>query len=474
MENTLPKIAIIGRPNVGKSSLFNRFLGVKTALVHDRPGITRDRKYETLTFPNESALTLVDTAGLEEGAKNLASRMNNIAQQAIDEADAIMFVIDGSVGITPADQSLAKIVQKANKPILFVINKADTKACIENQAEFYSLGFKELFLVSAAHGIGIRDVMEALEAYAQLPVQGQHVDVDEPGFIPLEEGEEDEETIEEIWRPEWLRLAIVGRPNAGKSTLVNAFLGEERMLTGDEAGLTRESNSSRTVLQGHGYELVDTAGLRKKAKVAPHKVEGLSATDTLTTIAKAHVVLLLLDATEPFEKQDKTIAAHVVDEGKPLIIGLNKWDLVKDKNALLEEMSFMLEKSFAQVKEVPVVHLSALKNKNLNALLKPIEELYNLWNMRISTGRLNRFLRDATTSHPPPLTKDHRPVKMKYISQSGVRPPTFKIWCNRPKAVPVSYVRYLSNAMREVFALKGIVFRVHTTAGYNPYDNSSK
>lgn len=455
---TYNKVAVIGRPNVGKSSIFNRLIGKKAAMVHDTAGITRDRKYGTMDLTDELYLTLIDTAGFEEGTrKDLAKRMNEISSAAMDEATAILFVIDGSAGVTPLDRGLARLVQQADKPVIFVANKADTKACLENSAEFYALGLGAPLLVSAEHNTGFADILAALKPFAAVK---ENIDLEE-------EADEPEEDVP--YRPDWLRLAIVGRPNAGKSTLVNQLLGENRMLTGDEAGLTRESNATRIVLQDEGYELIDTAGLRRKARVAEDKIEGLSASDAIESIAGAHAVILMLDATQPFEHQDRTIAAHVVKEGKPLVIALNKWDLVQGKKELLEEMQYMLERNFAQVKGVPLVTMSALKGFRLERLMAPVEHLYSLWNTRISTGRLNRFLEAAVEAHPPPMTKDHRPVKMKYMTQSGARPPTFKVWCNRPQAVPVSYVRYLSNGLREAFNLEGIVFRINTTSSENPY-----
>lgn len=473
------KVAVIGRPNVGKSSIFNRLVGHRAALVHDAPGITRDRKYAEVTFPDDTALSLIDTAGFEEESHgDLTTRMNEVSQKAMAEAAAIVFVIDGSVGVTGADEGLARLVQQANKPVIFVANKADTKACLENSGEFYSLGFDAPLLVSAAHNMGFADLLAAIKPFAatvdNVPVEEDHPEENFPqppeGLEGAPEDALTEDTEEEeVYRPDWMRLTIVGRPNAGKSTLVNQLLQEDRMLTGAEAGLTRESNATRIELLGHGYELIDTAGLRKKARVAEHKIEGLSASDAIESIARAHGVILMMDATQPWEHQDKTIAAHVVGEGKPLVIVLNKWDLVEDKKGTLDEVAFMLERNFSQVRGIPLVTMSALKGFKLERLLKPVEHLYTLWNTRISTGKLNRFLQDAVAAHPPPMTKDHRPVKMKYMTQSATRPPTFKVWCNRPQAVQVSYVRYLANAMREAFALDGIVFRIHTTSSENPY-----
>ncbi len=470
--NTNKQVAVIGRPNVGKSSIFNRLVGYKAALVHDQPGITRDRKYAELKIGDES-VELIDTAGFEEGEKQvLTQRMNDISSAAMAEAVAVMFVVDGAAGVTAADQGLARLIKQANKPVILVINKADTKAANENMYNFYSLGFDDPILVSAAHNAGFSDVIEALKPFAKVT---HNVDLEPQEPAPYFEDiiEDEDENIEAPYRPDWMRVAIVGRPNAGKSTLVNRLTGESRMMTGDEAGLTRESNSTRWEHDGLGYELIDTAGLRRKAKI-DDVVEKMSASDAIHSVAKAHVVVLLLDANHPFEFQDKTIAAHVVGEGKPLIIALNKWDSVKNKDEILDEMNFMLEKEFSQVKKVPLVTMSALNGKGVETLMGPIEELYRLWNIRIGAGKLNRFLSDAVIGHPPPLTKDHKPVKLKFMAQTGVRPPTFKIWCNRPQAVHVSYLRYLSNGMRQMFGLEGIVFRLITEAGDNPYSTKKR
>ncbi len=467
------KVAVIGRPNVGKSSIFNRLVGYKAALVHDTPGVTRDRKYAQVLM-GEQAVELIDTAGFEEGGKQeLTRRMNEISKKAMDEAAAVLFVVDGNAGLTPADEGLARLVKQANKPVIFVINKADTKATIANVNEFYQLGFDEPILVSAAHNSGFPDILDALLPFAQVISDiSIEEEIDTSGIDGMDPETIEEEIVveeEKPYRPDWLRITIVGRPNAGKSTLVNQLLGEERMMTGDQAGLTRESTITRWETEGVGYELIDTAGLRKKARIDDDSIEKMSASDAIRAVGQAHVVILLLDATCPFEHQDKTIAAHVVGEGKPLIIALNKWDLVKDKKELLDEMGFMLEKSFSQVRGVPLIPISALSGKGVQDLLKPVEHLYRLWNIRIGTSKLNAFLRDALEAHTPPMTSDHRPVKMKYMVQSSVRPPTFKIWCNRPQAVQVSYLRYLTNGMRKVFKLDGIVFRLVTMSGENPY-----
>ena len=470
---TAPRIAIIGRPNVGKSSIFNRLVGYQAALVHNQPGITRDRKYGYIQRGDQE-LELIDTAGFEEGERaDLARRMNDISMAAMAESVAVIFVIDGAAGVTPADESLARLVQRANRPVIFVMNKGDTKAAHENIHETYSLGFDEPVMVSAAHNAGFGELMEKIWPYAAPKAEVDVLLPDELENLPedLEEAALIEDEVSEpvsMPLPEVMRLAIVGRPNAGKSTLVNQLLGHARMLAGPEAGLTRESVSSRWEYDGQLYELLDTPGLRRKARITD-KVEQMSASDALDAVRRAHVVVLVVDATQPLEHQDKTIAELVLDDGKPLVIALNKWDLVDAKEELLTEVAFMMERGLAQVKNIPLVPISAISGTGIKDLFPPIQELYRLWNIRIGTGQLNRFLAGAVAAHQPALTKDHKSVKMKFMAQVRTRPPTFHVWCNRPQAVQPSYVRYLTNGLRETFGLHGIVLRVHTTTGKNPY-----
>jgi GTP-binding protein len=466
-------VAIIGRPNVGKSTLFNRLIGARKALVHDRPGVTRDRHYGYALVKGGS-VRVVDTAGYEEGtAEVIAKRMNDISAAAVAEADAVLFVIDGRAGVTPLDEGLARLLKKSGKPVTVVINKVDTKASDQNLHEVYRLGFGDPLLVSAEHGIGTPDVLSALMPYAGDPTlveddekaPNTHGEVED--FIPDEEIDEDEALKRRRERP--LRLTIVGRPNAGKSTLINRLVGQERMMTGPEAGLTRESLSTEWVFEGQKFELVDTAGLRRKARITD-RVEQLGASSAIRAIENADVVVLLLDATMPFEHQDQTIAARVIDEGKPLIIALNKWDRVKDKEKLLDEMRYQLDTGLSQVKNIPMVAISALTGMGMHRLLKPVLDVYDLWHKRIPTGQLNRFLQGAVEAHHPPMSSTGKAVKLKYMAQTGIRPPTFTVVCNLPKAVTGAYLRYLTNGLREAFALHGIVLRVRTRGGSsNPY-----
>lgn len=444
----LPRIALLGRPNVGKSTLFNRLIGRKKALVDNQPGITRDRHYENITV-NGHEFTLVDTAGYDVGNRDeLARKLNKISEDALKEADAAVLVIDGLDGVTPIESSLAKLVHKSGKPALVVITKMDAKAAAKTPDETYSLGFGEPVGVSAEHNIGVHSLEQALLQLVQ-------------DKLPEPDAEAEDKT---------LRLTIVGRPNAGKSTLVNQILGQERMLTGPQAGLTRESLATRWEHNGRIFELVDTAGLRKKARIDDH-VEKMSASSTIDAIDKAHVVILVLDATAPFEQQDRTIASRAVNEGKPLIIALNKWDLVEDKNATMLDVKWLLSHSLSQVRGVPTVTMSALRGKGVMDLFPVVERLFDLWNIRLTTGDVNRVLEGLVQAHAHPLNKSHKFVKIKYGAQLGQRPPTFGLWCNRPEDVTDAYIRYIQNGFREAFGLDGIVIRFVTKGGKNPYAN---
>ena len=458
------KVALIGRPNVGKSSLFNRLLGRRKALVDDQPGLTRDRHYADLDL-NAGRLALIDTAGLEEGSKaSLAQRLNQISREAIAEADAVIFVVDGAVGLTPADQDLARMLKKSGKPVMLVSNKSDTKRSADHQADLLRLGFGPAIQLSAEHGIGLPDLVEALSAYATLPPpenESQETPTADPDTPPP-------------GLPSPLRLTIVGRPNAGKSTLVNALLGQERMLTGPEAGLTRDSIATQWTVGGQLYELVDTAGLRRKAKIVDD-VERMSATASIHSIDHADAVILVLDATQSFEHQDRTIAAKLADMGKPLVVALNKWDLVEDKDKTAKTIRDELNRGLSQVKDVPMVPISALTGQGVRRLLGPVENLVLLAQTRLGTGALNRFLEKMVDAHNPPVTPSGRRLKLKYITQVAVNPPTFAVFCNQPADMPDSYLRYLSNGLREEFELRGIVLRLFARGGGdNPYAPKGK
>lgn len=442
------KVAIVGRPNVGKSTLLNKLVGKRIALVTDLAGLTRDRRYEQVEKLG-TAFTFIDTAGLEEGEKGLADRLNKISEAAFKEADVILFVVDGTVGVTHADQTIARKLRKAGRPVVVVVNKMDVTKAQAGLDEAARLGWPKQG-VSAEHSLGLNDLWATLKEYAK------------------DDGKEAIAVVEGAEKPKKpLKIAIVGRPNAGKSTLVNHLVGEDRMLTGPEAGLTRESISSHIMWKDTAVEVVDTAGLRKKAKITEH-AEKISASSSINAIEEADVVVLMMDARQPFEHQDRTLAAYAVDHGKPLVLALNKWDLVENKDAVLKEMTFQAEEGLSQVKDIPIVTLSAEKGQGVDKLLAPIKKVYEAWHSEIGTGELNRWLRDMLEIQPPPRRKN-RALKIKYMTQIATRPPTFSMWVNMPDQMPESYLRFLSNQLRAAYNLYGIVLRFKMKGGENPY-----
>lgn len=443
-----PRVVITGRPNVGKSTLFNRLTGRKDAIVDAQAGVTRDsRVFEANldNFPYE----LVDTAGIELGVEGMASRLNELAEAAVESSDVILFMVDGKDGVTSADEELSTRIRAFNKPIIPVVNKSDVKKSEDTLYEIYSLGFEYAVSISSAHGKGIDDLYMHLQPLLEAAL----------AEMTVEEEAEDEKAV--------LPLCIIGRPNAGKSTLVNQLLQSNRMLTGPEAGLTRESIGSLWEVDGHLVELVDTPGVRKKGKVN-EDLEQMSVTGAMGAMAKSEAVVLMIDATQAFEKQDAILASHAVDKGKPLIIALNKWDLVKDKNNAIEEIKFRLEHSFSQVKGVPFIPMSALKGKGVENILPTMLELHKKWQTRIPTSQLNRFLEGMLEENPPPMRKNRR-MKIKYMSQIDSEPPTFALFCNMPEELQSSYVRYLQNGLREAFDLYGIVLHMKVMGSKNPY-----
>jgi GTP-binding protein len=438
-------VAIVGRPNVGKSSLFNRLVGKRLALVSDMPGLTRDRREAEADLGGRS-VTLIDTAGLEEAdADALPTRMRQQSEAAIADADLILFVVDARAGVTPADEVFAEMARRSGKPILLAANKAEGRAGEAGAMEAYALGLGEPLAVSAEHGEGLSDL--AGEIRAQMG--------EERG--PTEDADGD--------RP--IKVAIVGRPNAGKSTLVNALFGAERMITGPEAGITRDSISVDLTWRNRALRLFDTAGLRRKARI--HELaEQLSASDALRAIRFAEVVVLLLDADCPLEKQDLTIADLVAQEGRALVIGVNKWDTVEDVNAKLREIREQVTRLLPQVKGVTIAPVSALRLKGLDRLMNAVFEAYDVWNRRIATSQLNRWLIDAVGSHPPPAAQGKR-IRLRFMTQPNARPPTFVAFCSKPDDLPESYKRYLVNGLREQFDLPGTPIRLHLRKGDNPY-----
>ena len=447
-----PTVAIVGRPNVGKSTLFNRLVGKKLALVDDRPGVTRDRR-EGEARLGDLEFRIIDTAGLEESTEeSLLGRMRAQTEAAIEDADVILFIIDARVGILPADRPFAEMVRRSGRPVILVANKAEGGAGMAGAYDAFSLGLGDPVPLSAEHGEGLADLFEALMPYFP---------------DPNEEGEEEEEDPN---KP--LQVAIVGRPNAGKSTLINRMVGEDRLLTGPEAGITRDSISIDWQWRGRSIKLFDTAGLRKRARVED-KLEKLSVADALRAVRFAEVVVILLDATIPFEKQDLTIVDLVEQEGRALVIGVNKWDLVADQPGLLKDLKEKATRLLPQVRGAPVVPLSGLAGSGIDPLMKAVLQVYETWNRRISTAKLNQWLGEATGANPPPAVSGRR-IKIRYMTQVKSRPPHFAVFGNQLDALPKSYTRYLVNGLREAFELPGTPIRISLRTGQNPYDKERK
>ena len=455
-------VAVIGRPNVGKSTLFNRLSGTHHAIVDDTPGVTRDRREGDASI-SDMEFRLIDTAGLENSYDDsLESRMRQQTEIAFDEADVALFLVDGRAGITPVDEHFAAWLRTRKTPVLLVVNKCEGKAAQAGLLESYSLGLGEPIPFSAEHGQGLSELYDALEPYAdkfRLDHADQDSDIlEEAGDEIDEEDEPDDGT---------LKLAIIGRPNVGKSTMVNKLIGEERMLTGPEAGITRDAIAVSWEYKDRLIRLVDTAGLRRKARIR-EKLEDMSVGDTLRSIRFAEVVVLVLDANAVLDKQDLTIARHVTEEGRALIIVVNKWDMVKDREASLGRLSDRLQTSLPQVRGVPIVTCSAKTGRGLNKLMPGVLKAYKTWNTRISTGALNRWLTAMTESHPPPIANGRR-IKIRYMTQAKTRPPTFVLFSGRAHQLPTAYSRYLINGLRETFGMEGIPIRMYARKGDNPY-----
>jgi GTP-binding protein len=450
--------AIVGRPNVGKSTLFNRLVGKRLAIVDDTPGVTRDRRRGEAHI-GELAFAVIDTAGFDDArGQSLAARMREQTEQAVGEADAVLFVIDARAGLTPLDSSFAAWLRKSGKPVILLANKSEGKGGEAGRMEASRLGLGDAIAVSAEHGEGLGDLYDALAPLVAAKSVPRPSD---------EEGELHDGEIEESEEPKALQLAIVGRPNVGKSTLINRLVGEERMLTGPEAGITRDAIAIEWSHRGRTIRLVDTAGLRRRAKVVD-KLEWLSTADTERAIKYAQVVVLVLDSTDLLEKQDLAIARAVEEEGRGLLIAVNKWDLVEDKQAALRKLADRLEISLPQLRNIKVIPLSARTGRGVEKLLDAAVELEKLWSTRLATNPLNRWLQVMEESHPPPLVKGRR-LKLRYMTQSKSRPPTFILFCNLPNEMPDSYLRYLVNGLRERFKLPGIPIRFVLRRSENPY-----
>lgn len=438
------KIALVGRPNVGKSTLFNRMAGKKMAIVEDMPGLTRDRRYaQGALFDLD--LDIVDTAGLTADSDNkpLNERMRQQTEIAAKEADAILFLVDGKTGILPEDKEIANWLRRQSKPVILLINKSEGKNLEAYAAEVYKLGMGDPLCISAEHGQGMEDIYDALLVHAS-------------DSSPEQEGN----------KP--LQIAIVGRPNAGKSTLINQAIGEDRLVTSEVAGTTRDSIPVDFNYKEKPIRLVDTAGLRRRSRVH-EKVEALSVSETMRSIQYAEVVLLVVDATCPLEKQDLTIARQVVDEGRALILVLNKIDLVDDIEKLLKDVKNQLKFTLSQLKDIKILHVSALSGRNFHKIFDTVFQVYETWQTRISTGKLNRWLECVLDNNPPPLSSGRR-IKMRYMTQVKSRPPTFVIFVSKPSNLPDSYLRYLTNNLREDFDLDGVPIRLYMRKGDNPYE----
>ena len=468
-------VAIIGRPNVGKSTLFNRLVGKKLALVHDTPGLTRDWR-EADGHLSDLTFKVIDTAGLEESFDNsIPGRMRQQTERALERADMALLVIDARIGITPMDRHFADWARKQKIPTALIANKCESKVGISGMYEAYELGLGEPIAISAEHGQGLDELYqllqpridkeaaetqqeeverEDLEKYFEIYQEGTHV-----GF-----GDQ-EDTGEDLNNP--IKVAIVGRPNVGKSTLLNRLVGEERSMTGPEAGITRDAVHVDWEFGGRKLRLVDTAGLRRKTRVT-NVIEKMSVDDTLRAVRLAQVVIMVLDAETMFEKQDLVILSHAINEGRAVVIAINKWDAVKHRDKMLEDIKYEIETSLAQVRDVPTITISAKNGVRLDQLMQSVLDTYSMWNKRVPTGRLNRWLAAMEEQNPAPLVHG-RPNRLRYMTQIKARPPTFALWVGRPDDYPEMHKRYLINNLRKDFDIPATPIRFIVKASKNPY-----
>ncbi len=456
-------VAILGRPNVGKSTLFNRLIGQKIALVDDQPGVTRDRR-EGVAQLADISFNVFDTAGFDEAKKgSLEARMSEQASEAARLSDHVFFVIDARAGVTPVDKMFAEKIRKIGKPVTVLANKAETKLIQQTVPEAFSLGFGEPFAISGEHGEGLEHIYGIVKPLVVADLK----------INPIVE----EEEIEERFDPDYegpekplrpLRLAIIGQPNAGKSTLVNALLGEDRMLTGPEAGITRDAISNDWEWQGREIKLWDTAGIRRKGKVK-EKLEKLSVTDALRAVKFAEVVVVLVDASFSIEKQDLTLCDLIAREGRAIVLVLSKWDLVEDKNAALRKVNEIMEDILPEIRGLPIVTLSAKQGRGAEKMMQAVLAAEKKWNIRISTSKMNKWLEGAISKNPPPAPGGRR-IKIRYATQANARPPTFALFGNQLDKLPQSYQRYLMNGLRETLGLEGIPIRFALRGTKNPFD----
>ena len=444
------RVAIVGRPNVGKSTLFNRLAGRHLAIVNDVPGVTRDWQAAEARLGDRSFLA-IDTAGLEDvSAGTLEGRMRQFTEAVVAEADVVLFLVDSRAGLLPLDRHFANALRRIGTPVILVANKCESRSARAGAEEALALGLGDPIPLSAEHGLGLGELFEVLEPYF--------------AAAPADKAADDDDAAADSGP---LRLAIVGRPNVGKSTLANRLIGEERLLTGPEPGVTRDAIPLDWEWQGRAVRLVDTAGLRRKSRIEA-ELEKASATEALRAIRLAELVMLVIDATAGLEKQDLTIARHVVDEGRALVLVLNKWDLIDERQKTLKEIRDRLARSLPQIKGLRVVPVSARTGRQLDRLMPEVVRAHEICNTRLSTGRLNRWLAALVDSHPPPAPSGRR-IQLRYITQVKDRPPTFALFANKPHDLPASYLRYVENALREAFGLEGVPIRLEARKGANPY-----
>jgi GTP-binding protein len=464
-------VAIVGRPNVGKSTLFNRLVGKKLALVDDTPGVTRDRR------PGDAKLMdlrfrIIDTAGLEEAdEESLEGRMRQQTELAIDEADLTLFVVDAKMGLTPVDSTLAEMLRRRGKPVVLVANKSEARGSDAGFYDAYGLGLGEPCPISAEHGEGMIDLRDAIVAAIGEERAFEEDDVAETDVaVPRDDVDDIED---EDYEPEYddtkpLRIAVVGRPNAGKSTLINRFLGEDRLLTGPEAGITRDSISVEWDWRGRSIKMFDTAGMRRRSRIT-EKLEKLSVADTLRAVRFAETVIIVFDATIPFEKQDLHIVDFVIKEGRAAVLAFNKWDLIEDRQAVLADLREKTDRLLPQARGIRAITVSGQTGDGLDRLMQAVVDTDKIWNKRISTAKLNRWLEYQTQGHPPPAVSGRR-IRLKYMTQVKARPPGFMISCSRPEALPESYTRYLVNGLRQDFGLAGVPIRIFYRSAVNPFE----
>lgn len=474
-------LAIVGRPNVGKSTLFNRLVGKRLALVDDQPGVTRDLREGDARL-GHLRFTVIDTAGLEEATdESLQGRMRKLTERAVDMADICLFVVDARAGLTASDHFFADILRKRSAHVILAANKAEGRAGEDGLIEAYELGLGEPLRLSAEHGEGMSELAAVLDPIAESFAKKEAAAADameQAGLTPDTDIDVDEEPEEdESWRPSDerpLQVAVVGRPNAGKSTLINKIIGEDRLLTGPEAGITRDSISLRTDWDGLPVRIFDTAGMRKKAKVQD-KLERLSVSDGLRAVKFAEVVVVLLDAAIPFEQQDLRIADLAEREGRAVVVAVNKWDLEEDKQGKLRDLKEAFERLLPQLRGAPLVTVSAKTGRGLDRLNAAIVRAHEVWNSRVSTAKLNRWLIGMLEQHPPPAPQGKR-IRMRYMTQAKTRPPAFVVMCSHPDKVPDSYSRYLTNGLREGFDMPGTPIRLYlrSQADKNPYKGRKK